>query len=90
MALLAKGTEEKQFICFRHSARMDAARLLIHFYNDGGEHRDMLKVLDRSASGLNKLVIFLKKNALIERLNFQKFKPTQKALEIMQKMPLQL
>jgi len=69
-----------------YTARRNAAKLLIHFYNKGrSDYTELRKITELSQGGLSKFMTSLRRRGLIRKGTVQKHEPTAHALQLMQK-----
>ncbi len=69
-----------------YAARVNVAKLLVHFYNkNSSRYSELRKLTGYSQGGISKFMTALRKRGLIENTGWQKYAPTAKALEIMRK-----
>ena len=67
-------------------ARYNASKLLIHFHNKShSDYKELRKLTALSQGGLSKFMTSLRKRGLIRGAGWQKYEPTEHALQLMQK-----
>lgn len=70
-----------------YTARRNAAKVLIHFYNKGrSDYTELRKLTELSQGGLSKFMTSLRRRGLIRKGTVRKHEPTAHALQLMQKV----
>ncbi len=83
---LGNTLQDSGFTHVPYTARRNAAKLLIHFYNKGrSDYTELRKLTELSQGGLSKFMTSLRRRGLIRKGTVQKHEPTAHALQLMQK-----